>query len=56
MKTSLVVKAVLAAGAVLLLSACSSSTPPKPDYRVEAQKQGADKAQQELSREMKKTY
>ena len=37
------------------LAACSS-TPEGPDYRADAQRQQADKNQQELSREMKKRY
>ena len=39
----------------MYLAACSS-TPQGPDYRADAQRQQADKNQQELSRETKKKY
>ena len=41
--------------AALIIAGCSS-TPSKPDYRYEEQKQGADKAQEELSRTIKRGY
>ncbi len=47
MKNSLI---VIFAALAVLLAACSASTPPAVDKRVDAQRQGAQKAQQELSR------
>ena len=37
----------------LVMAGCSSA-PAEPDYRYEEQKRAADKAQKELSREMKR--
>ena len=46
---------LLLPGIVLLMATGCASAPAQPDYRVEQQRQGADKAQQELSREIKKS-
>lgn len=48
-------KSLLVFFTALLLVGCSSA-PAQPDYRYEEQKQGADKAQKELSREIKRGY
>jgi len=53
MKKTTVLGMTISDKGLLLLTACSS-TPDKPDYRAEQQRQGAAKAQQELSRKIKK--
>ncbi len=55
MKMKTVGTALIASILLWLMAGCSTA-PGQPDYHAEQQRQGAEKAQQELSREVKKTY